>query len=456
MHTLGLMRVRATLSFDGALEMLRGRPDPNLQRFIFQEASRELTENDQTALRALSFFAPSATFEAWLEVAQLSRNVLETTIDRLGTLSLVDVLTGAERYALHPLTRSFVQDQLLGDAQIALEMGRRFAEYWETFARQYGGENKESYKTFDRLEAEWANLDAAVEWLWQKLALRDNTVGDKDAARVLKNLTYALWHFLFSSGRWEEAMQLNTRAYQAVEALKDWNNMGGLSFYIYVIHRSRGQIDNAAFWANRCTEAWAQGGNKRQQGYGTRMLGEIAHLQKDYDKAEKLYHKALETWRELGLEEEVVMALYHLGELARDSAGEPTGDSEKYDEAKVRYLDALEKAKKTDRKDGEAMIYGALGTLAFKRDRPVEARGWFESELSLAREIGEQYLVAGAQYGLARLHEAEGETELALSLAQEALMTFERLQHKDLAATRELVERLGDKVSKLDATDKEN
>src|SRR5205085_12473493 len=105
MHTLGLMRVRAALTFDGALELLRGNRDPDLQHFIFHEARQELTTNDQTALRALSFFVPSATFEAWMEVAALTRNALEMTIDRLSALSLVDVLASEDRYALHPLTR---------------------------------------------------------------------------------------------------------------------------------------------------------------------------------------------------------------------------------------------------------------------------------------------------------------------------------------------------------------
>jgi len=105
--------VRAALTFDGASAMLRGNRDPDLQKFIFQEARKELTTNDKTALGALSFFVPSATFEAWMQVANLSRNALETTIDRLSALSLVDVLAGEERYALHPLTRAFVRDELL-------------------------------------------------------------------------------------------------------------------------------------------------------------------------------------------------------------------------------------------------------------------------------------------------------------------------------------------------------
>jgi len=79
MHTLGLLRVRTSLTFDGALKLLRGNTDPDLQKFVFQEARKELTANDENALRALSFFIPSATFEAWAQVADISRNALEMT-----------------------------------------------------------------------------------------------------------------------------------------------------------------------------------------------------------------------------------------------------------------------------------------------------------------------------------------------------------------------------------------
>src|ERR687891_1629 len=99
-----------------------------------------------------------------MEVSGLTRNALETTIDRLSALSLVDVLAGEERYALHPLTRAFVREELLADTNIAYETGMRFTKYWVTYAERYGG-RKENYKTFPSLETEWANLDATARWL---------------------------------------------------------------------------------------------------------------------------------------------------------------------------------------------------------------------------------------------------------------------------------------------------
>jgi hypothetical protein len=118
MHTLGLLRVRTALTFDGALTLLRSNSNLELNEFIFQEARRELHANDESSLRALSFYNPSATFDQLMYVAQLTRDELEKSLDRLAALSLVDALPGEERYALHPLTRNYVQTELLTDASL--------------------------------------------------------------------------------------------------------------------------------------------------------------------------------------------------------------------------------------------------------------------------------------------------------------------------------------------------
>jgi hypothetical protein len=215
-HALGLMRVRAALTFDGTLTLLRGNRAPDLQKFIFREARQELTANDQTALSALSFFVPSATFEAWMRVAELSRNALETTIDRLSMLSLVDVLAGEERYGLHPLTRDFVRDELLANAQIARQMGMRFARHWIDYAKENDGRE-------DFLNIEMSNLNVAEDLL-AKAALKNETVIDKNVARLLVEMGNTLSQFLLFEENWDANIRLNIDAYKAAQGLKDWNN----------------------------------------------------------------------------------------------------------------------------------------------------------------------------------------------------------------------------------------
>ncbi len=429
-YTLGLMRVRASLTFDGALAILRGSRDPNLQKFIFQEASRELTAHDKTALGALSFFAPSAAFEAWMNVGELSRNALETTADRLSTLSLVDVLAGEERYALQPLTRAFVRDELLADAQVACEMGMRFAGYWLAYARQYG----KSYRTHDRLEAEWANLDAAADWLWQSAAVRGEQFGNEGAARSLYDLARYLAEFLWFRGRWDERVQLDTRAYEAMRALSDWRAAGWSAYRVAWIHYYRANTNEAARWVDHCTEAWMCGGSKAEQTAGMRMRGVLEQQRGDYGAAERYYLSALAAFRDLRSDLDVAVVLTDLGETA--------GCRKDYDDTERYLLEALALFEKAESQEGVAGTYGNLGSNALDLKHWAAARDLFERELALAQNVGRQTLIAHAKWGIARVHEEEGRLDLALPLAQEALAIRARLQDKSLTETRDLVKRL--------------
>jgi tetratricopeptide (TPR) repeat protein len=168
------------------------------------------------------------------------------------------------------------------------------------------------------------------------------------------------------------------------------------------------------------------------------MRGRIAEQRKDLDEAERLLQDALAIRRDLGLDADVAIVLNDLGGLERERKN--YGAAERY------FREALELARKNDLKEPQAYISGNLGELALDREQWAEARKWFEQELPLAKEVGRVELIAHAQYGLARVHEAEGRADLALPLAQEALKIFERLQPRDLAEVRELVERLREKV----------
>jgi Tfp pilus assembly protein PilF len=414
--------------------MLRGNRTPDLEKFIFHEARQELTGNDQAALRALSFFVPSATFEAWMDVAEMSRNALETTIDRLSALSLVDVLADEERYALHPLTRNFVHDELLADAQTAREMGIRFVRYCLAYAERYGSSSSSGYKTFDRLEAEWTNLDAAVAWLWQTAVVQGDRVGDKRAAMMLNDLADALEVFLLYGGRWDEQARLGARVYEAMRTLNNWSEAGWGAFRTAWIHHNRADTHAAAYWADRCAEAWARGGSKDEQATGMWMCGLVALQRKEYGAAEQLLHDALGIWRDLEQDEDIARVLNSLGQLE--------GNREQYDSAQWYFHEALELGRREDNRGGLASYSANLGWLALNHQSWTEAGQWFEQELQFAQDIGRQDLIADAQDGLARVHEAEGHPDVALPLAQAALAIYERLRLEDLPATRELVERL--------------
>lgn len=435
-HTLGLMRVRVALTFDGALEMLRGDRDEDLQKFIFQEARKELTIKDKAALGALSFFVSSTTFDAWAEVAELSRNVLEITINRLNALSLVDVLAGEDRYALHPLTRTFVRDELFTNVRITREMGMRFARYWMDYAKQYGGYY--NYKTYEKLEAEIGNLEATANWLEKAVQAHSDSASDKDAAGLLKKLASELTTFLVFSGRWDESVQLNKQVYEAMRTLKDWSQASWHAYYVAYVYFTWGHADNARLWAEIATEASVRSKSKFHQAVAVRMGGLVSRQSKEYEKAEKLCQEALLFFENQMNDEWKGILFEDLGEIAYERKN--------YSSAKQYYDKAIELGKNAGSKELEVENTGHLGKVALALQLWMEARNWYKKALSLAQEVGHVNCIAQAQHGLARVYEVEAHADLALPLAQEALKIYERLQHRNLAQVRELVERLEKKI----------
>lgn len=435
-HVLGLMRVRGpALTLERALALLRkgAGGEADLQQFIYREARKELGENEIKALGALSFFLPSAAFEALMATADLSRTALEVVLERLDALSLVNREAGEERYSLHPLTRRYVRDELLAEPKTAADTGMRFAKYWLDYANRYGGSSK-NYPTFPRLEAEWPNVEAAASYLWELAALRGEAAGDGEAARMLNDLVDALSQWLWFGGRWDERVQWSARAYPAAAARKDWSEAGWRAYQAAWIYYQRARTEEAAEWTGRCAEAWARGGSKSDQAEVGRMRGLVAQQRKEYAEAERLLREALAAWRESGEDEDVAIVLNDLGALARKR--------EDYEAAERFYREALELVQKQNLKEPQAYISGNLGTLALVREQWAEARRRFEQELPLAEEVGRVDLIAHAKAGLARALEAEGRPGLALPLAQEALAIYQRLQHSALTATQALVERL--------------
>lgn len=441
MHTLGLLRVREELTLEGALALLRGSLDPDLQNFIFQEARRELTSNDQTALRALSFFVPSATFEAWVDVSGLSRSALETTVDRLSALSLVDVPPGEERFGLHPLTRNFVRDELLADADIAHETGMRFANYWVMYAARHG-RGRANYKTFSLLEAEWPNLEGAAEWLWTTAGVSGGEIADANAAQLLNALADGLCGAggpLFFAGRWDESLKLSARAYDAMRLMDTWESAGWRAYNVAWIHYYRDDIDGATRWADHCAEAWARAGSKREQAALMRLRGQVAMKRGDFAAAEQLFQESLKIRRELGSDDDMTPVLTALGQLEHRRKN--------YDATERYWLEALALDERTGNTEGVAVLFSSLVRLAVVRQRWEEAREWLDKALLVGSEVGRRDLIAHTQHSLALVYEAEGRPDLALPMAQEALIIREKLRLEEASrSTRKLIERLKKKI----------
>jgi len=440
--TLGLMRQR-DLSLDRALALLGNvRADSDLLQFIYREARATMEANDWRVLSALSLFAAPARFEMLVAIAELSRLALESALERLSAYSLVDVLGPDGPYSLHPLTRRLAADERRADPQADRDLQLRFARTWVEYAKKYGGEDKDAYQTYPRLEAEWPNLEAAAALhdllLPLPLAGEGWGEGHKEAARLLVDLADALRTFLWFRGYWDEGIRLGTWACEAARALEDWRDAGWRAYDVAWIYYHRADTGAAAAWASQMTEAMERGGGRHGRATATQLRGLVADQRKDYAEAERLYAEALAAYRDLGAEDWVAIVLNDLGCVA--------GAQEQYDCAEDYYREALAIHEKQDEKHHQPAILCNLGLLALARGRPAEARPHYERALALAREVGREDQVADAHWGLALVLEEEDRPAEALPHAEETLRIYERLRGQSVGSARALVERLRKKV----------
>ena len=430
-------------SISVALERLRNAAkSPDLYGFLFADAAKTLSENDRTVLSALVVFLTPAKTAALADATDLAVTEIKVSLEQLVTLSLVNELDG-ERFGLHPLTRTYIRAAVGGTDTVGTAplSGIRFdstalpkaLRYWVNFAQKYGGYGKDAYKTYDKVEAEWQNLEGVATTL-REMAGIPGALKDREAAQMLIDLEDALFQFLWFRGYWDENVRLSEWRYQAGKALGQWRDAGWGAHHVAWIYYYRAETDRAASWAAQMAEAMERGGSRRDKAIAIRLQGVIARQRQDWAEAERLYQKALAIYRELGDEECEAIALNDLGGVARSQG--------QYDRAESYYKQALAINEKLENKERQASYCGNLGNLALNRDRPSEARPWYERELALAQEVGQQNLVAGAQEGLAQVLEKEGRYAKALPLAQSALKIREHLRDQDLNFSRRLVERL--------------
>ncbi|RCJ23867.1 NB-ARC domain-containing protein [Nostoc minutum NIES-26] len=427
-----------------ALERLRNAAkSADLYGFLFADAAQTLSENDCTVLSALVVFLTPARTTALADATDLAITEIQVSLEQLVTLSLVNDLDG-ERFGLHPLTRTYVRAAMGGTDTIgtaSLASGIRFdsaaqrkvLRYWVDFAQRYGGYGEDAYKTYDKLEAEWQNLEGVATTLGEMAGI-PGALKDRQAAQMLIDLESALFNFLWFRGYWDEAVRSGEWCYQAGKALNQWSDAGWSAYHIAWIYYNRGETDRAASWVAQMAEAMDWGGSRMEKAVAIGLQGLIAEQRQDWAEAERLYRERLAIYREFGEEEREALALNDLGTVARSQRD--------YARAESYYKQALAIEEKLGNKQGQTIYCGNLGLLALYRNRPMAARPWFERELTLAQEVGRQDQVADAQTGLARVLEEEGRYVEALLLALAALEIQERLRDQNLDFSRRLVERL--------------
>lgn len=450
--TLGLIAEKG-YSLAESLELLQqaGR-SKDLYAFLFVDALRDMAESDRTVLAALSTFQTPANANALADATGLSFVQIRVALERLLNLSLVNDLQGG-RYALHPLTRTYVCAALGGGTeemrtalrQVSLDVAdrRKALRYWLDYAQKYGGEHETVYQTFDYLESEWPSLESTAINL-REISGIPGELKDGEAARMLIDLTDALRTFLWCRGYWDERVLLGEWAYHAAKVLGFWRDAGWAAYSVAWIHLNRSETDRATVWADRTTEAMTRGGDRHDRAVANHLRGIVARECGNLPEAEGLCTEARAEYRNLEEETDEAIVLNDLGIIADKLRN--------YDRAEDCYGQAIEISQKHGEESCQAAAWGNWGDLAMKRSRWQEARSRYQKQLELSRKVKRQDLVANALFGLARIFEEEKQYREALPLAEEALQISAHLRHRTLKKTYHLLARLRKKLGQEQPT----
>lgn len=266
-----------------------------------------LSEAEQMLLRRLSVFVGGWTVET-AEIVCWGRG-LETALiagllDQLADKSFVVVTQQNEttRYRMLETIRQYGRDELLNSGETGWVEGRfldyhlRLAEEAETGMQGVG-----QSAWLERLEAEYDNFRAALEW----------GQASRTTAEAGLRLASALWRFWYLRGNLSEGRlwlegALTRACVGTLARAKVFHAAGHLAF-------AQGEWIAARLFYEESLAIRRESGDKRGVVASLSSLGKVLKAQGEYGQAQRLYEESLAISRELGGEEGIAASLCELG-----------------------------------------------------------------------------------------------------------------------------------------------
>ena len=337
-----------------------------------------LTEHERLLLRCVSVFSEGWSLEAVEQVYSGSSSERGQVLDLLASLAdkslvvFVEMETGG-RYRLLEMVRQYGAEKLEASGETD-RFKARHRDYFLALAEEAESEltGADQGAWLERLEAEHANLRAALNWCW----------AEEDGAKAGLQLAGALYRFWEMHGHYSEGRAYLTETLardgaggRTKERARALNGAGVLGYY---------QGDHMVAWSlqEEGLAIFQELGNRQGIAWSLNDLGDVAGAQGDREAARSLYEKSLAIFRELGNRQGVAALLHHLGRIVREQ-----GD------------------------------YG-------------EARALYEESLAISRELGNRQNIAWSLHHLGNVAEAQGDHMVAWSLQEEGLAIFRELGNR--------------------------
>lgn len=263
----------------------------------------------------------------------------------------------------------------------------------------------------------------ALRYYQESLAIK-RQIGDKWGMAASLSMMGQVYQALGDPDRaganYEEALKIQREIGDQRSLAATLMSLGGL-------RQDRGQYDQALRLLKEALQIQLELGDENYQALCQSNIGGIYFQKGQYDDALTYYHRALQLREKLKIPQEMAETLYNLGETYARIG--------QYDQGLTHYLRALEFWRQADDKRGEAITSYGMGTLFVYQGRYGAALNASEEALKTLQQLQERGpWLAEIQTGYGRTLSLIGRSEEAQQHLEEALALARELGNDPLVA----------------------
>lgn len=383
-----------------------------------------LTDEERVLFRRLSVFAGSWTFEAAEAIVGqdgISPDKVLDGLTRLVDKSLVVVMPQANevRYRMLETIHEYAREKLIDAGEIEtvrahhLDFYVQFVERAEPLLR---GVDQKHW--LDRMEAEYDNLRAALEWSLG----RDRTPGIK--VEMGMRLAVALGEFWDRRNYWREGHAWLERALAAQS--RDIRSRARAGRYVCRLERFLGDLAAARLHLEESLRLFQTLDDTHGIAASLFERASLAERTSDFVAAQADAEESLRLFESIGDKAGMADALHRLGHVTLDR-----GDTFP---ARIHFSESLRLFQAVEDKSWIGILLDDLAQVAHREGDHSTALALCEEALALEKELGYKFSMVGTLWLLGELAHVDDDYRRARTLYEQSLALARELDSISLIA----------------------